>query len=249
MTAWHEQDGFWETMPMFSEQLWERAPDEVDAVISLLGIESGAAVLDLPCGVGRHSLELARRGFRVTGVDRTAAYLQTAREKAITEGLELELIQADMREFVRPEAFDAAINLFTSFGYFEDPADDRRVAENLFRSLRPGGALVIELMGKEVLARIFLPRDWQELPDGSLFLQERGVSHDWTWMENRWLLVRPDGQRSEYSVGHRIYDGAGLRTLLLDVGFESLALYGGVGGEPYDTKARRLAVVACKATG
>ena len=76
-----------------------------------------------------------------------------------------------MREFVRPEAFDAAINLFTSFGYFEDPAEDLQVAKNLFHSLKPGGALVMDLVGKEVLSRIFLPRDWQELADGSLFLQ------------------------------------------------------------------------------
>jgi SAM-dependent methyltransferase len=247
MTVWHEQNGFWETVPMFSERLLEIAPEQVDAVVALLGIEAGAAVLDLPCGVGRHSLELARRGFRVTGVDRTAAYLQTARDRAAAEGLGLELLQADMREFVRPGCFDVALNLFTSFGYFEDPAEDRRVAQNLFRSLKPGGVLVMEMMGKEVLARIFLPRDWEELPDGSLFLQERRVARDWTWMENRWILIGPDGQRSEYAVDHRIYDGAGLRSLLLDVGFDSVDLYGGLGGKPYDTEARRLAAVARKA--
>lgn len=246
MTVWHEQDSFWETVPMFSQQLWEIAPKEVDSVVSILGIETGAAVLDLPCGVGRHSLELARRGYRVTGVDRTAAYLCEAGEKAAAEGLELELVQADMREFVRPGAFDAALNLYTSFGYFEDPAEDRRVAENFYRSLKPGGALIMEMMGKEVLARIFLPRDWQELPDGSLFLQERKVTDDWSWMENRWILVK-DGQRKEFAVGHRIYDGAGLKALLLDVGFESVTLYGGrIEQSPYDNAAQRLMAVARK---
>lgn len=247
MVVWHEQDGFWETVPIFSEHSWENAPQQVTDVIALLGIEPGMAVLDLPCGVGRHSLELARRGFSVTGVDRTAAYLQTASEKAAGEGLELELIRADMREFSRPEHFDAALNLYTSFGYFEDPAEDCLVAQNLFRSLKPGGALVMEMMGKEVLARIFRPRDWQELTDGSFFLEHRKVSHDWTWMENRWILLRPDGQRSEFAVEHRIYDGSGLRSLLLDAGFASVQLYGGLAGEPYDTKASRLVAVARKA--
>ncbi len=247
MKVWHEQNGFWETVPMFSERLLQIAPEQVDAVVALLGIQPGAAVLDLPCGVGRHSLELARRGFRVTGVDRTAAYLKTARDRAAAEGLELELLQSDMREFVRPGCFDAALNLFTSFGYFEDPAEDRQVAQNLFRSLKPGGALVLEMMGKEVLARIFIPRDWEELPDGSLFLQERRVTQDWTWMENRWILIGPDDQRSEYFVSHRIYDGAGLRSLLLDVGFDSVDVYGGLDGKPYDTEARRLTAVARKA--
>ncbi len=246
MTAWHEQDDFWETVPLFGQERLEVAPQEVDSVISLLGIEPGASVLDLCCGVGRHSLELARRGFRVTGVDRTAAYLQTARQNAATEDLEVEFIQADMREFVRPVAFDAAINLFTSFGYFEDPDEDRQVADALCRSLKPGGALVMELMGKEVLARIFLPCDWQELPDGSLFLQERVVKRDWTWIENRWILVK-DGQRREYEISHRLYDGAGLKQLLLDAGFESVALYGDLDRAAYDTDARRLVALARKA--
>jgi SAM-dependent methyltransferase len=245
MTEWHEQDGFWETMPLFSQERWEMAPEEVDLCLTKLGIEPGMAVLDLCCGVGRHSLELARRGYNVTGVDRTAAYLQTAREVAAAEDLKAEWVEADMREFVRPRSFDGAINLYTSFGYFEDPADDRRVVDNLFRSLRPGGTLLMELMGKEVLARIYLPRDWYELPDGSLFLQERTVTRDWTWMENRWILVK-DGQRTEYAISHRLYDGAGLRALLLDAGFESVTLYGGLQEVAYDVEARRLVAVARK---
>lgn len=64
-------------------------------------------------------------------------------------------------------------------------------------------------MGKEILARIFLARNWEVMPDGTLFLQERQVGRDWTRMENRWILIR-DGQREEFDVSHRIYDGDGL---------------------------------------
>ena len=246
MTVWHEQDLFWQTVPLFDREHLEAAPQEVEAIISMLGIEPPASVLDLCCGVGRHSLELARRGYRVTGVDRTAAYLETARQRASDEGLVVEWIQADMREFVRPDAFDAAVNLFTSFGYFEDPAEDRQVVSNLTRSLKAGGALVMELMGKEVLARIFLPCDWTELADGTLFLQERKVRREWTWIENRWILIK-DGQRREFEVSHRLYDGAGLKTLLLEADFRSVDLYGDLSGAPYDIDARRLVAVARKA--
>lgn len=245
MGTWHEQDSFWETMPMFGERQIREAGQEVDSILDLLAIAPGSAVLDLCCGIGRHSVELARRGFRVTGVDRTAAYLRIASEKARREGLDVEWVQADMREFMRPGAYAAALNLSTSFGFFEDPVQDRQVVTNVHSSLEPGGRLLVDIMGKEVLARIFQPRDWQELPDGSLFLQERKIRHDWTWMEGRWILIR-DGQRQEYTVDHRIYDGAGLRDLLLGGGFASVELYGGLEGVPYDTKAGRLVALAHK---
>jgi SAM-dependent methyltransferase len=246
MTAWHEQDEFWESVPMFTEHHLEIAAEEVECVVSLAGIEPGARVLDMPCGVGRHSLELARRGLRVTGVDRTGAYLQIARERAGAENLEVEWIEADMRDFVQHDAFDAAVNLYTSFGYFADPAQNRQVLANLYRSLKPGGTLVMEMMGKEILARIFQPRDWQQLPDGAFYLQERTVTQDWSWIDNRWILVHPDGRRQEFELGHRIYDAAGLKTLLRDADFTGVEVFGSLHGTPYDTEARRLVAVARK---
>jgi SAM-dependent methyltransferase len=245
MTRWYEDDPFWETFApvLFSEEHWQRSPHEVDAVLALAGTEPGARVLDLGCGPGRHALELARRGFQVTGVDRTASYLAQARERAQAGALELDLVQADMRHFVRPEAFDLAISLYTSFGYFEDPEDDRRVLGHLHESLAPGGTLVMDLMGREILARIFVERSWRELGDGSLILEERRVEGHWSWMENRWILVR-DGQRHERRISHRLYAGTELAALLTSVGFSSVQLFGDLAGAPYDQQARRLVAVA-----
>ncbi len=243
---WHEDDDFWSAMApsFFTEERRAVAPAEIDLVLGHLNVEPAAAILDLCCGPGRHSLELARRGFRVTGVDRTRGYLQKAREQAQAAGLDIEFVHADMREFCRPEAFDGAINLFTSFGYFEDPADDRRVLANVHRSLRPGATLIMDMMGKEILARIFRERDWEER-DGGLLLQERKVDREWTWIENRWILVE-DGARREYRVSHRIYSAAELCGLLRESGFASADAYGDLASAPYDHTARRLVVVARK---
>jgi len=138
---WHEDDSFWEDFhdALFSPRHWEQAPQEIDAVLALSGTGPGASVLDLCCGPGRHSVELARRGFRVTGVDRTGRYLDEARAKAAEMGLEIEFVQSDMREFTRPSAFDLVISLYTSFGYFEDQDEDRKVLRNIHESLRPEG--------------------------------------------------------------------------------------------------------------
>ena len=93
-----------------------------------------------------------------------------------------------LREFRREGAFDAAINLYTSIGYFDDAYDDLRVLRNFHASLRPGGTLLIDIMGREVIARIFREREWRDLPDGSVFLEERRAVRGWTRIANRWLL-------------------------------------------------------------
>jgi SAM-dependent methyltransferase len=246
MSDWYEDDEFWQTLApiMFGQSRMDAAEEEVDHALALTGIEPPAAVLDMCCGPGRHSLEFAGRGCRVVGVDRTRSFLESAGEKARCAELDIEFVECDAREFSRPGSFDLAVSLFTSFGYFEDQDDDRQVARNLFESLKPGGKLVVELMGKEVLARIFLPRSWEECGDMTL-LQERTVSDSWRWMDNRWILIRGT-ERWEFALGHRLYSADELCRLLDDVGFASTAAYGSLAGEPYDHEAKRLAVVAEK---
>jgi len=246
MNAWHEQDAFWMKWAsvMFHGRRWEKAPEEVASITALLNIGETASVLDLCCGPGRHSLQLARQGFSVTAVDRTKMYLERARRQAETEGLKIEFIQDDMRGFCRPGSFDVAINLFTSFGYFEDASEDRQVAANVYRSLKEKGVFLIDIMGKEVLARIFRERDWYEL-DNTMVLEERKVCANWSWMENRWLMIK-DGKMDECKVSHRLYSAAELAALLGDCGFEAIDVYGDLTGAPYDHTAKRLVLVAHK---
>ena len=244
MKAWHEDDAFWEAFGpiMFTEELRAAAPADVDAILELVDLPPGASILDLGCGVGRHALELARRGYQVTGVDRTAAYLAEAQKRAREEGLPGAFLTADMREFVRPAAFDVVLSLYTSFGYFEDAADNKKVLVNVAHSLKPEGRFVLQLMGKEVLARIFQARNWRE-QDGTYFLQERTLSDNWGRMQNRWILIR-DGTVQETNVSHWIYSAAELASLLTSSGFARVDIYGDLEGASYDQAARQLVAVA-----
>lgn len=246
METWHDDDTFWEVMApfMFDPQRWANTPAEVDLILPLLAVEPGAALLDLGCGPGRHSLELARRGYRVAGVDRTASYLEQAGAQAAREGLEIDFVHQDMRHFHRPDAFDGALNMFTSFGYFEDPAENRQVLVNICNALKASGSLIMSMMGKEVLARIFQPRDWLE-HEGAFRLEDRRVSNDWSRMENRWILLRGQ-ERFEYQVSHWLYSAAELRAMLTDSGFRSVEVYGDLEGSPYDQAAKQLVAVARK---
>jgi SAM-dependent methyltransferase len=229
---------------MFGKERWVVAEDEIDKILLLLDIGPGAEILDLCCGPGRHSLALARRGFKVTGVDRTSAFIKKAGEQAKEQGLSIEFNQADMRDFRKPKAFDAALSLFTSFGYFEDQAENQQVLVNIYDSLKDGGTLLIDVMGKEVLARIFQERDWIE-QDGVFFLQERLVSKDWSWIENRWIIIK-GAEKREFEVSHWLYSALELTEMVLNAGFRAVEVFGSLEGTPYDHEARRLVVIAEK---
>jgi SAM-dependent methyltransferase len=247
MADWYDDDTFWETFRdyMFNPARLEQSRAEVDQLVALLKLRAGNRVLDLCCGIGRHALEFARRGFMVTGVDRTARYLEQAREAAAGENLSIEFVHSDMRAFVRREAFDGALSMFTSFGYFEDAAEDLRVARNVCESLRPGARLVIDINGKEVVAAKFRERDWNRSADGTIVIEERRVLDGWAKLESRWIEMRGT-ERRESTVVVRAYSGVELSMLMKEAGFREVVTHGSLAATPYDHRAERLVAVATK---
>ena len=244
MSDWFADEAFWTAVyPFeFGDAVIDAGVAQVDRAISLAGARVGDA-LDLGCGPGRHAVPLARRGFRVTAVDLSAFHLARARERAVAAGVEVELVRADMRAFVRPDAFELALSLFTSFGYFEDRADDLRVLQNVRRSLRPGGVLVMDVVGKERLARVLHPTVSQRTADGALLVQRHHIVDDWSRVRNEWTVVR-DGRARTFEFVLRIYSGQELRALLGAAGFTRIDLRGALDGRPYDLEAERLVAVA-----
>ena len=246
MREWFEDESFWRVMYpyMFDEQRFAAADEQVRKILKLTGIRRGA-VLDLCCGPGRHSVALAKRGFQVTGVDRTRFLLNKARRHAKSRRAKVEFVHSDMREFVRPGAFRLAINLFTSFGYFDKKDDDRRAARNIFESLQAGGVCVIDVMGKERLAKIMQSSGVTRHADGSLLVQMHEIFDDWTRIRNEWILLKGNRVR-RFKFHHTIYSGQELRDLLGQAGFAEVKLYGGFEGQPYGPDAGRLVAVARK---
>ncbi len=247
---WYGEDAFWHLFEpvLFSPQRVARAVEEVDRLARLLSIGPSASILDLCCGTGRHSLELARRGCHVTGVDRTRAYIEKARAAAAQEGLAAVFAVADMRDFCEPRKFDVVVNLFGSFGYFDDPEDNRKVVANAFTSLRPSGLFLIETMGKEILARGFQAVDWEEREDGLLLLSEKRITQNWSRVETRWIAIRGT-ERAEYRVAIHSYSAVELSTLLSQCGFTELRVYGSLDGIEYNEHAQRLVVIGRKPDG
>lgn len=244
-TEWYADEEMWEaTYPMmFPATRFAEAPRETHEILSLIGRTSGS-VLDLACGPARISAVLVQRGFTVTGVDRSPFLLARARERAAELEVSLELVHSDMRDFQRPNSFDVALSLFTSFGYFRDDADNQRVLDNVFASLRPAGVFVMDMGGKEVLARIFRETSSEDIP-GGLMVQRRRAAESWTRMENEWILVQNGVQRT-FHVDHWIYSAREISQMLERAGFDDVRVFGDYLGRPYGTEAKRLVVVATK---
>jgi SAM-dependent methyltransferase len=247
MKPWHENDELWAEFQsvLCAEDLSKSAATEASQAAALLMVKPGAHVLDLGCGPGRHSIELARRGYRVTGVDRTTGYLDYACKRAVEAGVEIEFVLDTMLRFRRTESFDGAINLLTSFGYFENRDDDLVVLKNLHASLKPGARVVIDMASKEFLARSYTPRHWQEVANGRFWLMDRQIVPGWEKIRVRWIFVG-GGEPKEFTFEHRIYSGMELAELLRQAGFTEIGVYGGLDGRAYDREANRLVVVGKK---
>jgi SAM-dependent methyltransferase len=241
---WFESEDFWRDFYpyMFSPDRFSAAKEEVSRILTLTEC-SGGSLLDLCCGPGRHAVEFARCGFRVTGVDRSLFLLDRAREHASKTGASIEWITEDMRNFVRPAAFDLACNLFTSFGYFKDEQDNLRVLRNIHQSLKETGVLIIEVVGKERLARTWQNTISAELPDGSLIVQRPQLRDNFCRVHSDWILMK-EGRTRSFSFEHTIYSGRELRDCLLSCGFRRVQLFGDLQGAPYDLEAKRLIAVA-----
>ena len=240
---WYEQDDFWRDNyeVMFSADSFRRAAEDVDRVLSLTGT-APRQVLDLCCGPGRHSIPLAQKGLAVTAVDLSCFLLDAARKNAHAAGVSLEFIHSDMRHFLRPSSFDLILSLFSSFGYFDSRDDDIKVLSNMFRTLRPGGTVIIDVVGKELMSR--RGDRITELPDGSTCIQRIQIVNEWTTLDAEWILVRRDFAR-RYRVTHRLYSGYELRTAMESVGFE-VRLLGDFEGSPYGPDSLRLVAVGRK---
>ncbi len=224
----------------------ERVRSEVDFIVNALQLPKGAQVLDLCCGQGRHSLELARRGYQVVGVDLSEALLYVARQRAEREHLPVSFVQCDMREIDFVAEFDAVINMFTSFGYFESEAEDELVLAKIAQALKPKGKVLLDVINRDWLVREFQAREWHAADEGWLVLEERSFDPLNSRVETLWVCVARDGVRYERRSSLRLYTAAELRMMMERVGLQVKMLFGDYDGSAYSLNSPRLIVLAEK---
>lgn len=218
---------------------------EVARLIDLLALPTGARILDVPCGQGRHAHLFAEAGYDVDGLDYSPHLITIAKERGT--GPLLRFTRGDMRALPArwTGRFDAVVNLFTSFGFFTEPADDARVVAEFARVVKPGGALVWHGGSRDGVMAKFLSRDWWRSDDGTMIGHERAfepVSGVLT-IHTAWEGPGGSGTR-EHRI--RLYTATRLAELFLDVGLLVEEAYDGFRDRRLSRRSSEMLLIARK---
>jgi SAM-dependent methyltransferase len=227
----------------------EMTAAEVDFLAASLEPPAGGEVLDLACGYGRHAIGLARRGYRLTGVDFHGGYLAAAARDAAAAGVTVRWTRADMRALPFTAAFDAAYSYFTSFGYFSD-AENEQVLVGMARALRPGGRFLLDVMNRDRILTHPQERVWNPLGDGSLLMEETSLDLRRSLVLNRQIHVTPQtGAQITKESTLRAYTCAELEALCARHGLRVREAWGDTDRSAYTTDSRRLLLLATRDHG
>lgn len=201
---------------------------QVQALWELLGLREGSRLLDAPCGYGRLSVPMARRGAVVAGVDQSAELLaQAERDRGDLPVERLRYLRHDLRTPLADGGFHAAMNIFTSIGYGSEE-DDLAIFRTLRAAVLPGGRVVVETMHRDVAVALFSRtlRPAQRLPDGTLVVEEPVFDPIAGRVNTAWYWSGPAGQGSK-KASLRIYTITELVRLLETAGLRFVSAHGG----------------------
>ena len=224
----------------------ENSEAEAEFVMRALGLKLGDRVLDLCCGIGRHAVPLARAGLEVTGLDMSEDYLDMASSAARGAGVEVRLVQGDMREIPFRGEFDAVVNMFTAFGYFDSEVDDQRVIDGAAAALRPGGRLLLDLLNRDWVAANYVRSESRERDNGTIYREQRNFDPVAGRNHVEFTITSPNGAQRKVSHHIRLYVATEISRMLDRAGLTLWRSYGGYEGTLLSVETRRMILVARK---
>ncbi|MCZ8513298.1 methyltransferase domain-containing protein [Paenibacillus filicis] len=231
MSEWYTKSFGRDYLLVYKHRDLQGAYEEVRTMMEWLELPEGAEVLDLCCGMGRHSMALTRFGFKVTGVDLSEVLLTEARRQDTER--EVRWVQGDMRQVPLTDSFDAVVNLFTSFGYFDNEADNERVIREIHRLARPGGRFIIDFLNPGEVVRSLVP--YSERQEGDIRIEERRRIED--GFVRKTIVLTEAGENGErtYEEQIRLIGRERFEAMLRIAGLQVDDVFGGYDASPYES--------------
>lgn len=246
MTSWFSDEDMWRVFYdcMFDANQFRQARQDCANLCSLINqpITTG---LDLSCGPGRHLLGFADQDIQMTGVDLSGFLLNQAANHIESEGVDADLVLSDLLDYQPRHSFDLITNLFSSFGYYDDPKDNQLLLNKIHQWLNPSGYFVLDVFSKEQAAMHIEPVHCTEYDNGDIRFERPLLTDHLSVYSNEWILVRGD-KAYRWSYQHYVYSAVELEDMLQQAGFTAIDIYGSFSGDDYDMDAERLVVVAQK---
>jgi D-alanine-D-alanine ligase len=211
---------------------------ETDSFISLTDLSKDDIILDLCCGQGRHSVELAARGFKnIYGLDRSHYLINRAKKQAAKDGYSINFREGDARKLpYSTDLFDCIIIPGNSFGYFESCDDDKKVLLEVFRTLKPGGKLLLDVSDGDYLKENFTPRSWEWIDKNYFVCRERSLSSDNERLVTREVITHVSkGVIADQFYAERLYNPEMISSMLKECGFKNIRIH-----EPIITESQRM---------
>jgi SAM-dependent methyltransferase len=221
------------------EHAWstgEEQTRDLHAILERFSVPADGRILDAPCGIGRHSTRLAKIGYQTVGIDLSPVFVARAIELADREGVagRASFHVGDLRrltESVPASAgpFDAALNLWTSLGYYDEDTDVQ-ILQEYAKLVRPGGILVIYIVNRDFVVRHFDPQGYQAFGD-IVHIEQRHLDLANSRLRNEWRFFRRNREDLDHiltvPIEHGIYSLHELRRLLVRGGWHPMDAFGG----------------------
>jgi D-alanine-D-alanine ligase len=207
---------------------------EVSLFKRLLAIKEGESILDLACGQGRHIIELGQRGnFKLFGLDRSRYLIQRGKSVAKKKGVLVNFKEGDARKLpYATDSLDYVTILGNSFGYFESTDDDVKILKEIFRILKPGGKLLMDIADGSYLKESFVARSWEWIDKKHFVCRERSLASDNERLISREVVTHTDkGVIVDQFYAERLYTQDQLASLIDKVGFKDTQFHGNIGSD------------------
>jgi SAM-dependent methyltransferase len=232
-----------EYLNVYKHRNEEDAKKLVDLILNNITVPPGGKVLDLACGPGRHSILFAQKGFKVSAVDLSKNLLKVALDSAVKSNVYVNFIEADLRNLCIKPKFDLVVNLFTSFGYFEDDKENYKLFRRAFYFLNDNGYFVLNFFNKNFLEKNIVSSS-EDCIDNSKIVQERKIEGQRVVKK---ITISKDGNKRHFMESVRMYSKDELITGIEDSGLKVEKIFGDVRGRTFDLETSpRIIIIARK---